>query len=356
MEQTTLREDISKIIYDGVLAPSGENSQPWRFVVDNNIIYILNIKKRDTTLYNTGQHGSYVAHGALIENMVISASRFEYKADVSYFPSGTLNPIAKIVLTKESVHQDHLYEAISRRCTNRNPYTSRKISEEDKKTIIEEAETLGIGTYKILDEPKMMDILASASATVERLMFRSRIFHRFFFEHFFTNQRDENVPSGFYIDTLGMSSFEKFGIKLTRSWFIASILRITGIASLNINKRVLHYRKSGAFGVVIAYGDNPIDYVKAGRTMQRVWLSATKLGISLQPCVGVLYLWEGVMKNTDFVFTEKEKEIIQEARNQILEVFDVQGKTIPMFFRMGYGEPPSVRAFRYEPEIDYISA
>ncbi len=355
MDSSTLREDISKIIYDGVLAPSGENSQPWRFVVDGTTIYILNIKKRDSTLYNSGQHGSYVAHGALTENMVISASRFGYKADVSYFPSGTLNPVVKIILTKDSIHQDHLYEVISRRCTNRNPYLPRKIPDEDKKTIIEESEKRGVGTYKIIDDPEMMNILATASATVERLMFESKIFHRFFFEHFFTRQRDENVPSGFYIDTLGMTSFEKFGIKLTKSWFIASIFRITGIADIVIAKRALHYRKSGAFGVVIAYGDEPIDYIQAGRTMERVWLSSTKLGISLQPCVGILYLWEGVMKNADFIFTDKEKGIIEKARNQILEVFDVQGKTVPMFFRMGYGETPLVRAFRYEPEIDYLS-
>lgn len=354
MENSSLRDDISKIIYDGVLAPSGENSQPWRFVVDKNIIFILNIKKRDTTLYNSGQHGSYVAHGALLENMVISASHFGYRAEVSYFPSGTLNPIAKIILTKEEVPVDTLYPSISKRCTNRSEYTPESIKEEDKQQLITQSEKLTTNTFKIIDDPKLMDILANASATVERLMFESKLFHRFFFEHFFTRQRDENAPSGFYIDTLGMTASEKFGITLTRSWFIASLLRITGISHIVTAKRAAHYRKSAAFGVIIAYGDEPINYVEAGRSMERVWLTTTSLGISVQPCVGILYLWEGVMKNTDFIFTDKEKGIIEKARNQILEVFDVQGKTIPMFFRMGYGEAPEVRSFRYEPEVDYI--
>ncbi len=353
--EPTLREDISKIIYDGVLAPSGENSQPWHFVVDNNIIYILNIKSRDTTLYNSGQHGSYVAHGALIENIVISASHFGYGTEVTYFPSVTLNPIAKIVLTKATIDEDPLYEAVSKRCTNRNEYRLTKIEVEDQKNIIEESERLGIGTFKIVDDPKQIKMLASASAAVETLMFESKLFHKFFFEHFFTRQRDENIPSGFYIDTLGMSPSEKFGIKLTRSWYVALFLKITGIAKIAVAMRKKHYQKTGAFGVVIAYGDEPLDYVKAGRTMERVWLKTAELGISVQPCVGVLYLWEGLMKSADTIFTDNEKGIIEKARNQILEVFDVQGKTIPMFFRMGYGKLPEVKALRYEPEIDYIS-
>ncbi len=353
--EPTLREDISKIIYDGVLAPSGENSQPWRFVVDNNIIYILNIKSRDTTLYNSGQHGSYVAHGALIENIVISASHYGYATEVSYFPSGTLNPIAKILLTATRIGEDPLYEAIPKRCTNRNEYRTKGIPNEEQDMIVNEAESLGLGTFKIVDDVKLMNILATASSTVEQLMFESKIFHRFFFEHFFTHQRDENIPSGFYIDTLGMSASEKLGVKMTRSWFMASLFRIIGIAKISIAMRKKHYRKSGAFGVVVAYGNEPIDYVKAGRTMERVWLKAAELGISVQPCVGVLYLWEGLMKNAETVFTDKEKGIIEKARNQILEVFDMQGKTIPMFFRLGYDKPPEVKSFRYEPEIDYIS-
>jgi hypothetical protein len=47
------------------------------------------------------------------------------------------------------------------------------------------------------------------------------------------------------------------------------------------------------------------------------------------------------MKSAEDVFIDKEKMIVEEARNKILEVFDIQGKTIPMFFRMGYGEPPT---------------
>lgn len=173
MEPSNLKEDISKIIYDGILAPSGENSQPWRFIVNDNVIFIINIKTRDTTLYNSGQHGSYVAHGALIENIAISATHFGYTTEISYFPEKELNPIAKIILTKrDGVIADPLYSYISKRQTNRSAYQTKKIDEVSKGNLMKEAITFEDGLFKIVDSRKEMDTLAHASTTAEKLLFK----------------------------------------------------------------------------------------------------------------------------------------------------------------------------------------
>jgi len=47
-----MKEVIKKIIEAGIMAPSGENCQPWRFEVRGNKISIFNIPERDTSLYN----------------------------------------------------------------------------------------------------------------------------------------------------------------------------------------------------------------------------------------------------------------------------------------------------------------
>jgi hypothetical protein len=322
--------------------------------VEGLTIFIFNLTGRDTTLYNTGQHGSYVAHGALIENMVISASHYGYLAEVTYFPSGGLNPITKIVLVKADVAEDPLYASLAARSTNRNAYRLDKIPDEHKRSLIEEAAKVGNGSLIILDQEAQIKALAKASATVERLMFENRLFHKFFYEHFFMKQQDENKPTGFYIDTLGLSPFERTGTKLTSYWPVAVVLRTLGISRLVVAMRTKHYLKTGAFGAIVSVGDEALNYVQTGRVVERVWIKATELGISLQPCVGVLYLWEGIMKQVD-IFSDKEKAMIEETRNQILEAFGVRGETVPMFFRMGYAEKGATKSFRYEPEIDYLA-
>ena len=62
-------EKIERIIRAAVCAPSGDNVQPWRFVVSGNSINIFDIPERDTSLYNCSQNTSHIAHGAAIENI-----------------------------------------------------------------------------------------------------------------------------------------------------------------------------------------------------------------------------------------------------------------------------------------------
>ena len=58
-----MSEDIRKILEAAILAPSGENSQPWRFIVKGNEVILKNDPESDRSLYNSGQRGSFIAHG-----------------------------------------------------------------------------------------------------------------------------------------------------------------------------------------------------------------------------------------------------------------------------------------------------
>lgn len=96
------RNTIEKILEAGVRAPSGENSQPWRFVMSGDTLSIYNLPDRDRSLYNIDQLGSFVAHGALIENIMIAASAFQYAAEPTFFPSPTdENHVANITFRKQ---------------------------------------------------------------------------------------------------------------------------------------------------------------------------------------------------------------------------------------------------------------
>ena len=74
-------DSFKKILDIAVHAPSGDNSQPWRFKFDQNSILLFNLEDRDPTLYNFRQRGSYFAHGAIIENIIIVAGTLGYRGD-----------------------------------------------------------------------------------------------------------------------------------------------------------------------------------------------------------------------------------------------------------------------------------
>ncbi len=54
------------------------------------------------------------------------------------------------------------------------------------------------------------------------------------------------------------------------------------------------YAASSAMGIVISDDDSPESYIKVGRIVQRMWLTATKLELSIQPITGALFLRKSV--------------------------------------------------------------
>src|SRR3989338_3310518 len=113
---------IQKIVEAGIQAPSGDNCQPWRFVVKGNTIELYNLPERDNSLYNWGQRASYVAHGALLENMSIAASQLGYTLSIDLFPEKSdTNFIARVTLIEVEAKNEPLYDAIFKRCNNRKP-------------------------------------------------------------------------------------------------------------------------------------------------------------------------------------------------------------------------------------------
>lgn len=79
---------ITDILNAAVSAPSGDNCQPWRFVVRDNVIFLYDIPELDTSLYNWNSISSLLAHGALLENIKISATNFGYSAFIDTAPFG----------------------------------------------------------------------------------------------------------------------------------------------------------------------------------------------------------------------------------------------------------------------------
>src|SRR3989344_8096353 len=180
-----MKEIIQKILEIAVYAPSPDNSQSWKFVVKDNEIKIFNIPDRDNFYLNFRQSGSYVAHGALIENIVIIASQHGYKADISLFPDPQNNDLVAVIkLTQTSPTEERFYPFIKERATNRKPYENKKLSEGQKRSFLNAPDEVGGGGKIILvDEEDKKRALGEAASVNERVMFDNQFLHNFFFNH-----------------------------------------------------------------------------------------------------------------------------------------------------------------------------
>lgn len=345
-----MEEKIQKVIEAAILAPSGENCQPWQIKLDGNKIDLFNNPQKDTSLYNHNQKGSMVALGAFIENFMIASKVQGLNIQINMFPDPSNEDwIATINFSQTFPVNDPIYEAIFRRTTNRKAYKKVNLSEEQKFSIINSASEIGVGQVKLLVDKEKIKKLSHPISLNEQLIFENPFLHKFFYGHIrWTKEEDDKLKDGFYIKTLELKLPQKFALKILRSWKWAQRAKKIGITRQIAKDNAKNYMSASALGIVVIPGNSRRDYVNAGRIMERIWLKVTSIGLSLQPMTGVLFFMQKFLADESKEFSSQEIQLIKNAYEEISNGFGVQDQTIAMLFRIGDGGEPSARSSRFQ--------
>jgi len=347
------REVIQNLLEESVQAPSGENAQPWRFGVRENQIHVWNIPERDHSPYNFRQRASYVANGAMIENLSIISGAKGYDANVALFPDKS-DPhlVAIVTLTPTKPKDESLYPYIAGRVTNRKPYNEVPLAEHEKQALLGTANhAKGI---EIFLTEKREDIvhLANVGSMNERVVFENKFLHDFLFSHInWTKEENEAKKIGFDIKTLELPPPARMGFNIFKHWSAVKVFNKIGLSKMIRKQNGAQYAAAAAVAVITFSGTEDMDFVEAGRVIERFWLTATKLGLALQPMAGIIYFMQRILAGTPEPFSEHGVGLITEAYETICRIFNVREKTIPMMFRIGHADPPSARSLKLPPII-----
>lgn len=349
-----MHDDLIAIITDGVKAPSGENCQPWKFKVNGSTVSIFNIPEADQSLYNTLQQGSYIAHGALIETIVISAKVHGYSTTVSIFPDEMDEThVADIVFEKSTPQTHPLYDSIPKRCTNRKEYSGEKLTAQQKKELYEVTEG-DSARLMLLDDDSLLHKLGHALALNERILFENKKIHDFFYNHILWNKEDEAKAGGFYIDTLEFLPHQLGPVRLFKHWNVLAFLNTFLPISRKISEEnALKYAKSGTFGALCITSTTKEEYVAVGRSIQKVWLAATRAGLAFHPCNGTIYFMDCIKNGGENPFSRTHNERIQAAYKELQDGFGSQSDHLAFVFRIGKADPPTSRSMRHAPQIEF---
>lgn len=344
---------IRKILEAAVYAPSGDNSQPWRFEVAGNTVKVLNIRERDRTLYNFKYRGSFVAHGALLENILIASSFFGYKAVLDFLPDPQhIHWVATVFLEKADVKSDPLYPYITKRVTNRRFYKKEKLIPEQKDRILNSAGPIGYGRVILIEDSSQKESLATALAVNDRLILENRHIHDFIFEQINWTEKEElEKRSGLYVKTLELPVPKEFMFRLFRHWSVVRVFNKVGFARLIAKDGAKLYSSSPALGFILVPGDSYLDFINTGRVLERLWLEATRTGLSLQPLGGLVYLAQRVAAGDTAAFSAGEVNLIKNAYSRIRNILGIKEEIVSLAFRIGRGGSPTARSCRMPPEI-----
>src|SRR5262245_61187584 len=131
-----------------VQAPSGDNTQPWRFVVEGEgRLLLLPDETRDRSPMNSGQRMTRIAVGAALENLLRVAKRSGWTVELT----GATDPALATLRVLRADGLPSADPAVAGRVTNRKPYDGRPVPADLLETLAAETPLLdGVRTHWVV--------------------------------------------------------------------------------------------------------------------------------------------------------------------------------------------------------------
>lgn len=348
-----MKKDIlEKLLIEAVNAPSGDNSQPWRFTFAGGSLSVYNVPHADNPIFNYKQWGSYMAHGALLENIALLSPKYGFEASIEVDVNEASNLVAKIVFTTTNNAPSKLSKRILERHTDRGAYRIEPVSNTELSELGAAASDPNLTLQFIVDK-EQIKVLSNTVSAAEELMLQYRPLHRYFFSTIAWNTNAYmKVKSGLYVKTMNLMLPQLIVFRLYSIWGIAKVLNFLGMPKVVAKTNALAYEQCGGIVVFKATDYSKKGFISLGRQMQRVWLKATDMGLSVQPIAGALFLekrlsLEGVQDvGSDLL------RLIEHRLNGFRQVFGSGLDTVQMMFRIGYSLKPAVKSPKKLPNIE----
>ncbi len=278
------------LIEAAALAPSGDNTQPWRFDVDeeSSMLSVYLDETRDTSPMNAGQQMSRLACGAAIENIVQTAIHNGLQVRVNLKDDSLL--VATIQVENYNGAELDIPSYVSNRHTNRRPYNGRILSDEEIGVLNELVRGEDEIKLVCITNRKELQDLSRVIGIADALMFGQSKFLRAFLANVrFDLPVNQPATEGLPLGSLEISAFERKFLKASRffpdrvlkSWLLQRTFRT--------NAEKLIQSSSGAFLLIPAElksTRNTMD-TQVGQLLQRIWLCLTKAGYQVQPMMSI---------------------------------------------------------------------
>ena len=121
-----MKTDFIQIASYASKAPSGHNTQPWKFHITDSTITVLPNLDVALPVVDRNNRELFISLGCAVENLCIAASYFGY---TTHIIECSIEAII-LELTKNALTiEDSLFHQIEKRQTNRNIYNGNKISD-----------------------------------------------------------------------------------------------------------------------------------------------------------------------------------------------------------------------------------
>jgi nitroreductase len=331
-------------------APSGDNTQPWRFEIrDEYRVVVHGHDTRDHCVYDLDGHPSQVSIGALLETMAIAASThglrmsFRRRLDTADF-----RPTFDVDFEPDpGVERDPLISFIPLRAVQRRAMSTRALTAHEKSQV----ELAAGSAYRIIWLEGFGARLRAAlmmfhNAKLRLTMPEAYLVHRDVIEWNARYSEDRIPDQALGADPVTtrlmrfvMKSWERvdfFNTYLAGTWAPRIQMDlIPGIAC------------AAHFAIVARQTPSSIDdYIAAGRAVQRVWLTLTRFGLGMQPELTPLIFGSYVRAGIKFSKIDNLQREAAKLERAVKDVLGDQYANAVFMARTGATRAPRARSTR----------
>lgn len=305
-------EKLSFCLNYAVLAPSGHNSQPWRFKLGLNDVSLYADRTRALPLVDAHDRELIMSCGAALFHLRLAMRYFGHADDVTLFPSAIerdlLAQVAPGGPRQLQAYEQSMFHAITRRHTNRQPFENRPVPDRVLLTLQNEAMLEG-ANLTLVNDPAMRQEVTKLVWHGDRAQMANPSFRRELaaWIHPARAETRDGIPG----HALGVNELLDFA---TPAYALA-------IRTFDLGKGIAAHDKwlmegSPVLAVLSTPTDTPAAWLAAGQSLARVLLLACAQGVS-----------------ASFLNQPIEVEVL---RPQVREALKLSGYP-QILLRLGYG-------------------
>jgi len=337
---------VEQILDAAHWAPSGDNAQPWTFEVQDESRFDVCVRIEPGNVYEYRQgEPTLISAGTLLANIAVAAPSSGKRARWDYRGAeGAVHRIS-VMLEEDPAATEHpLYDEIQRRSVDRRPYRLQSLGPDDKQAL---ADALGPG-FSIVWHESLAARRKIAGLTRLATDIRLRIPETFAIHSRIVDWRRAYSPDAIPSQALGVDAMTQKMMRWTLakrertqmankmgSPFFAGLQMdfLPGLFSAAYFAfRFQEPRAAGAAAVT--------QLLRGGEAVQRFWLTASKRGLVLQPCLATLAFAHYGLADEAFTTSQSERRKAKVlARRVVRDLGDLQ----TTFFVGRIGFPQSAK-------------
>ena len=284
---------IRDLVAAGIRAPSGDNCQPWAFRCDHrDQISVDILPDRAKSFFDLKHRATFLSVGAVVENIRVEAAfqgydlAFEHSQDPS--PE---SPAAVVTLQAGdgSSPQPDTHRAMLDRTVNRRPYFRVAPSQAQLGQLTSNPVT-GTTTHTYTGRSDIRK-WARLIYLGDRIRYSHPVIHNELFgKILLTREEAATKRMGLEYDRLGIGPGATSILKLLKPWKRMQRLSQFGVDSVLSNQSRLLTLSSGAIVLVTIPDNSRNSWLLAGQQVERLWIGAQQVGLSVHPMTVCLYL------------------------------------------------------------------